>query len=92
MISSAGVIRGIHCCGFAHQGEEADLRALTLYIVKSDNGIDVNKMLGNKNPFPEEEEIAIPQGVPSRNVLGVTPVKADGSYVGHSILNPNAYR
>jgi len=31
MISSAGVIRGIHCCGFAHQGEEADLRALTVF-------------------------------------------------------------
>jgi hypothetical protein len=63
-----------------------------IYAVRSSNGIDVNKKLGNKSPFPEEQEIAIPGGATPAQVLGATPVKADGSYSEYSILNPKAYQ
>jgi hypothetical protein len=63
----------------------------TLYTVKAQGGIDVNKTLGSKSPFPEEQEIAFPGGISSENILGATPVKADGSYVGYTVLNLKAY-
>ena len=63
----------------------------TVYSIRSSNGIDVNKTLGSKSPFPEEKEIAIPGGINAHNILGATPVNADGSYVGYTILNPKVY-
>ena len=45
----------------------------------------------SKSPFPEEKEIAIPGGINAHNILGATPVNADGSYVGYTILNPKVY-
>ncbi|GAB3105679.1 RHS repeat protein [Aestuariicella hydrocarbonica] len=62
-----------------------------IYSVRSANGIDVNKELGSKSPFPEEEEIAIQGGVKPEQILGATPVNADGSYVGYTTLNPKTY-
>lgn len=48
----------------------------------------MNNELGSKVPFPEEKEIAISNQIRKEDILGVTPVNADGSYVGHSIPNP----
>jgi hypothetical protein len=62
-----------------------------IYSVRSSNGIDVNKTLGSKSPFPEEKEIAIPGGIESKNILGATPVNPDGSYVGYTVLNLKVY-
>ncbi|MBB2494208.1 RHS repeat-associated core domain-containing protein [Aquipseudomonas ullengensis] len=61
-----------------------------LYILRRVDGRDVNKELGKAVPFPEEKEIAIPGGVGSKDILGVTPLNADGSYIGYSIPNPKA--
>lgn len=63
----------------------------TIYTVRSTNGIDVNQTLGKRSPFPEEHEIAIPGGIQPDQILGATPVNADGSYVGYTILNPKVY-
>lgn len=58
-----------------------------VYAVRAPNGIDVNKVLGKESPFPEEKEITIPYVVKLTQILGATPVKSDGSYIGYSILN-----
>ena len=58
------------------------------YILKLIQGRNVNHELGTKVPFPEEMEIAIPNQILKEDILGVTPVNADGSYVGYSIPNP----
>lgn len=60
-----------------------------LYTLKTIPGRDVNKELGTKVPFPEEKEIAIPGKINSEDIMGVTPLNPDGSYVGYSIPNPN---
>ncbi len=59
-----------------------------LYVLRKVPGRDVNKELGSKVPFPEEKEIAIPNQINTEDILGVTPLNADGSYVGYSIPNP----
>ncbi|MEE4134367.1 RHS repeat-associated core domain-containing protein, partial [Pseudomonas viridiflava] len=59
-----------------------------LYTLRRIDGRDVNSELGSKVPFPEEKEIAIPGQVNTEDILGVTPLKPDGSYVGYSIPNP----
>lgn len=60
-----------------------------IYTVRPRNGIDVNEVLGPRSPFPDELEVAVPNRIAPADVRGVTPIRADGSYVGHSILNPN---
>ncbi|MGY2189105.1 scabin-related ADP-ribosyltransferase, partial [Pseudomonas sp. SDO5591_S426] len=60
-----------------------------VYAIKNIRGIDVNKKLGVLSPHRREVEIAMPGGVESKDILGVTPVRADGSYEGYSIPNPN---
>jgi RHS repeat-associated protein len=59
-----------------------------LYALKNIRGIDVNKKLGMMSPHRREIEIALPGGVDSQDILGVTPVNADGSYKGYSTPNP----
>ncbi|WBF47709.1 enterotoxin A family protein [Serratia rubidaea] len=60
-----------------------------LYIIKKpNNGVDVNKFLGNKSPYPHEAEIAVPGSISPKDIIGVTPINADGSFVGFSFLNP----
>ena len=49
-----------------------------MYTMKTNHGIDVNKVLGSKSPYPVEAEIAMPGGVKAENILGVTPIKANG--------------
>lgn len=61
-----------------------------LYTLRRVEGRDVNRELGSSVPFPDEKEIAIPGGIKSKDILGVTPLNADGSYVGYSIPNPKA--
>lgn len=48
----------------------------------------MNKKLGLLSPHRKEVEIAMPGGIDSKDILGVTPVHADGSYQGYSIPNP----
>ncbi|WP_218189778.1 enterotoxin A family protein, partial [Pseudomonas sp. KK4] len=60
-----------------------------VYVIKNIRGIDVNKKLGVLSPHKNEVEIAMPGGIESKDILGVTPVRADGSYEGYSIPNPN---
>ncbi|MGE8189747.1 RHS repeat-associated core domain-containing protein [Pseudomonas sp. NPDC086278] len=60
-----------------------------VYVIKNIRGIDVNKRLGLMSPHRKEAEIAFPGGIESRDILGVTPVNADGSYIGFSTPNPN---
>nr|WP_312483201.1 MULTISPECIES: RHS repeat-associated core domain-containing protein [Pseudomonas] len=59
-----------------------------LYTLRLLKGIDVNNEKGLKVPFPDEKEIAVPKEVKREDILGVTPLKADGSYKGYSIPNP----
>ena len=63
----------------------------TIYSVRTAIGVDVNETLGSKSPFPEEHEIAVPGGISPDQVLGATPVNADGSYARYTILNPKVY-
>ena len=60
-----------------------------VYVLKPQNGIDVNKVLGPQSPFPFELEIAIPNRILPSNIRGVTPLNGDGSFKGFSVLNPN---
>jgi RHS repeat-associated protein len=60
-----------------------------LYALKRIPGRDVNKELGKLAPFDAEAEIAIQSKIDSKDILGATPMKRDGSYVGYSIPNPN---
>ncbi|WP_262416921.1 RHS repeat-associated core domain-containing protein [Pseudomonas sp. P867] len=60
-----------------------------LYTLKKIPGRDVNKELGKLAPFDTEAEIAIQSKIRTEDILGVTPMKRDGSYTGYSIPNPN---
>ncbi|MGZ0713712.1 RHS repeat-associated core domain-containing protein, partial [Pseudomonas palleroniana] len=60
-----------------------------LYILKNIPGRDVNKDLGKLTPFDKETEIAVQRKIDTEDILGATPIKRDGSYVGYSIPNPN---
>ena len=55
-----------------------------VFTIRSSNGVDVNKVLGNRSPLPFENEIAIPWQVSPNDIKGVT--LTDKSM---SILNPN---
>ncbi|PWK42526.1 RHS repeat-associated core domain-containing protein [Pseudomonas sp. OV226] len=64
-----------------------------MYTLKRVFGHDVNKELHpNDIPYNYEDEIAIPRKVKTEDILGATPLKKDGSYVGHSIPNPQRKR
>ncbi|MCF5054726.1 type IV secretion protein Rhs, partial [Pseudomonas syringae] len=60
-----------------------------LYALKKISGRDVNKELGKLAPFDNETEIAIQSKISTEDILGATPMKRDGSYMGYSIPNPN---
>jgi hypothetical protein len=57
-------------------------------IARPANGIDVNATLGRNSVYYNEFEIAIPERVLPSDIRAVTPVNADGSFVGYSTLNP----
>lgn len=60
-----------------------------VYTIRTGDGVDVNRTLGNQSSYPNELEIAVPGGVPAENIRGMTPVNADGTPKGATILNPN---
>ncbi|MBD9466667.1 RHS repeat-associated core domain-containing protein, partial [Pseudomonas sp. Pdm06] len=61
-----------------------------LYILKKIPGRDVNKEIPkNDIPFSYEHEIAIFDRVKTGDIIGVTPLKKDGTFVGYSLPNPN---
>ena len=71
---------------FVSTSKSADIAAGfsdNVYVVRSTNGVDVNRVLGPASPFPDELEVAIPGRVLHGNVRGVT---ISGQRV--SILNP----
>jgi len=60
-----------------------------LYTLNKIEGRDVNKELAkNAGHYAYEHEIAIPNRIRSEDILGATPLKKDGSYVGYSVPNP----
>uniref|UniRef100_UPI001A93885D RHS repeat-associated core domain-containing protein n=1 Tax=Pseudomonas sp. FW305-33 TaxID=2751337 RepID=UPI001A93885D len=70
-------------------GTRFETRKGFLYTLRKINGRDVNKELKNLVPFADETEIAIPDKIDTADILGVTPLKKDGSYVGYSTPNPS---
>lgn len=50
-------------------------------------GIDVNKAYPT-NPFANENEIAIPSGIPKESIISARPILPNGT-LGEPILNPN---
>ncbi|PWC09424.1 RHS repeat-associated core domain-containing protein [Brenneria corticis] len=60
-----------------------------VYYTRTNNGIDINKTLGSKSPYPNEVEFAVQGGIKPENILGATPVNKNGSWANYSILNPN---
>jgi hypothetical protein len=72
-----------------HFGTKFETRKGFLYTLKKMDGIDVNKELKNLAPFAEETEIAFHNKIDTSDIIGVTPLKKDGSYVGYSTPNPN---
>uniref|UniRef100_UPI00403EFCDE scabin-related ADP-ribosyltransferase n=1 Tax=Pseudomonas sp. EL_65y_Pfl2_R96 TaxID=3088699 RepID=UPI00403EFCDE len=60
-----------------------------LYTLRKIHGHDINKELHPDDiPYSYEDEIAIPDKIKSEDIIGATPLKKDGSYVGYSIPNP----
>lgn len=60
-----------------------------VYIIRPQNGIDVNRVLGADSFYPRELEVAIPGGVRSSDIMGARQVGEDGSFIGEFIPNPN---
>jgi RHS repeat-associated protein len=60
-----------------------------VYTVKAPGGIDVNKALGSRTPYPLEQEVVFKGGINTNNIRGATPVNANGELGNFSILNPN---
>ncbi|MBX9652923.1 enterotoxin A family protein [bacterium] len=58
-----------------------------LYVIRADNGIDVNAVLGPESPFPEQFEISIPGNIPASSIIGAFPMK-NGKLNGAFIRNP----
>lgn len=71
-----------------HFGARFETRKGFLYTLRK-NGRDVNKELKNLVPFADETEIATPDKIDTADILGVTPLKKDGTYVGYSTPNPS---
>jgi hypothetical protein len=64
-----------------------------LYTLKMIHGHDINKELDPYDvPYSYEDEIAIPDRIKRDDILGATPLKQDGSYVGYSLPNPHRKR
>jgi hypothetical protein len=71
-------------------GTEFGMEDGFLYTIRPDpKSVDVNAILGQNSPHKSEFELAIPFEILPRDIRAVTPLNADGSYVGYSFLNPN---
>ncbi|WLG52622.1 RHS repeat-associated core domain-containing protein [Pseudomonas sp. FP1742] len=60
-----------------------------LYTMRMIPGRDLIKELGKKYKFSNEREIAIQGGIKREDILGVTPIGADGRPTSYTTLNPN---
>ena len=60
-----------------------------VYTIRADPDavVDVNRILGDKSPFPKEKEIAFPFGVHPSDVLEARAVK-HGAMSDVAIINP----
>ena len=61
-----------------------------IYKIEIDDskGVDVNKVLGSKSPFPEEKEFAVIKQIPNDNIKGHTHAK-DITDINHVKWNCN---
>ncbi|WP_415640269.1 RHS repeat-associated core domain-containing protein, partial [Pseudomonas gessardii] len=59
-----------------------------LYTLKKIPGRDVNKELGILSDYKIEKEIAIPDRIDRKDILGATPVNEDGTSANYSLINP----
>lgn len=59
-----------------------------VYKIQTDRGIDVNKVLGEKSPYPEQSEISIPGSIRSSEIVGAWKVR-EGKITEDFISNPN---
>ncbi|VVM99668.1 hypothetical protein PS662_03279 [Pseudomonas fluorescens] len=60
-----------------------------LYTIRLIPGRDLAKELGKKYKYGSEREVAIQGGVKKEDILGATPVDANGRPTSHTALNPN---
>jgi len=66
-----------------------NMRSGFLYTIRLIPGRDLAKELGSKYKFSSEHEIAIQGGIRNEDILGATPIGANGRATGHTTLNPN---
>ncbi|WLH60027.1 RHS repeat-associated core domain-containing protein [Pseudomonas sp. FP2294] len=59
-----------------------------LYTLKKIPGRDVNKELGILSDYKREKEIAIPDRIHRKDILGATPINEDGTSANYSLINP----
>lgn len=59
-----------------------------VYVIDTDNGVDVNKALGKDAHFPEQFEYSIKGKVEGEQIIGAYKVK-NGKTEGDMIKNPN---
>ena len=69
--------------GFAGSGRRG-----YLYVIETDNYVDINATYGRQAYFPEQCEFSIPGGVPSSDIVGAYPTY-DHVISGDFIPNPN---
>ena len=69
--------------GFAGSGRRG-----YLYVIKTDNYVDINATYGSQAYYPEQCEFSIPGGVPSSDIVGAYPT-SDHAISGDFIPNPN---
>ncbi len=60
-----------------------------VYVIRPQEGIDVNKALGKASPYPYEKEIAVPGSIDPTDILGAVKVGPEGEFVGSFVKNPN---
>ncbi len=66
-----------------------NMRSGFLYTMRMIPGRDLQIELGKKYKFSTERELAIQGGIKSKDILGATPIGADGRSGRYTILNPN---
>ncbi len=59
-----------------------------VYVIKTDNYVDINSTFGLNANFPEQMEFAISGGIKPSEILGAYKKQA-GQIIGDLILNPN---
>jgi hypothetical protein len=73
---------------FAKEAAQDEGAGYMYVVAPNADGIDVNQTLGAASPYPHENEIAFPGGLPSSEILGAQQIGTDGSTIGPFISNP----